>query len=184
MICFVIDVNGVLIKRIWSKSTKQSNEYDNVIPMPGKNGAQHVYVRPHALSLIKAIADKPNVRLVFWSSMTLEYMLPIVDMLTTKAGVVPEKYTAMSQMDCMVEKHPVHSYKPLFVKNVERIYERFPNSEGTVFVDDSVDKMKYNEDEVIVIVKPWSDHKDLSDSTLKTEIIDDLDNIIQCAIDN
>lgn len=173
MIYFVIDINGVLVKRKWSKSLKQSNENDNVIAMPGKNGAQHVFIRPYALELLKIISEKKNVNLIFWSSMTLEYMMPIVNILTKD---IVENFSVMSQIDCTAEQHPEHSYKPLFVKDVSKIYDRFVDVEKVVFLDDSLEKMKYNKNETIVIVKEWDNQQE--DKILKSEVIDNIDYIL------
>lgn len=166
----VIDINGVLIKRVWSKSsgnTKPKDEHCHVIPMPSKSGCMYIYIRPGALELLRSIYYNKNYALVFWSSMTTEYMDPIVDLLVTTAGLDGSRHVRrLSQIDCTKLKHPTVNYKPLFVKDEKRIYERYPNTDGAIFIDDSPDKMCMNEDSKIIIVKPWDGNHD------DTELID------------
>jgi hypothetical protein len=176
----VLDVNGVLVKRKWTGGEKQLSPDDNVIPMPTKRGCQHIRIRPHAVELIKAITETPDVILIFWSSMTREYMAPIVDLLLLKAGVDAGDVCIMTQEDCTSSPHPEVSYKPLFSKDVTKVYKRFPNSDGVVFIDDSMLKMGYNKDEVVRIVSEW-DGVDKDDDTL-SGLIENLTEIIKEAL--
>lgn len=171
----ILDVNGVLVKRKWTTSAKAISEDDNVLPLVNKKGFQHVMIRPFAVELLRAISSAPGVQLVFWSSMTPEYMDPIIDLLTGLAGVTD--YATLSQNECTVGDHPTSSYKKLFSKDVARIYDRFQNSEGTIFVDDSMLKMGYNEGEVICIVSEW-DGVDKSDVVL-SELIGRLPSLME-----
>lgn len=176
MFCVVVDINGVLVKRIWSRSKKQSNERDNVLPMESKNGAQHVYIRPYALTLLEHLLKNDEVELVLWSSMTEEYMRPIVDLLLTHVGYTGEKVVkTLNQSDCTPLPHPTHKYKPLFAKDVKKIYELLPNIDGVIFIDDSSDKMIFNEDETIIIAKPWEDHNNIDDSEIHFNVMNQLD---------
>ena len=172
----VLDVNGVLVKRKWTRSSKTSDVNVHVLPLHNK-GFQHVKIRPFAIQLLRCIDVIPGVMLIFWSSMTGEYMQPIVDMLTTLAGIT--KFTVMTQADCTVSNHPYSTHKPLFSKDVARIFERYPNSDGTIFIDDSMIKMGYNEDEVIRIVPEW-DGIDYDDTVLR-ELSGELTELVERA---
>ena len=165
MLHIVLDINGVLINRQWKRSDKGINDDDHVIPMPYKKGSMHVFIRPGATELLKAIASSGHV-LIFWSSMTKEYMEPIVELLVKLSGI--ERYRTMSQIDCMITTHPDPkvTHKPLFLKDVQRVYERCPNTDGVVFIDDGPLKMQMNDDCEVVIVPTWGDHTDKTDRTL------------------
>jgi len=103
-------------------------------------------------------------------------MGPIVDLLLLKAGVDPGGVCIMTQEDCTSSPHPEVSYKPLFSKDVTKVYKRFPNSDGVVFIDDSILKMGYNGDEVVRIVSEWDGAGD--DDTL-LGIVETLTEIIK-----
>ena len=165
MLHIVLDINGVLINRQWRKSETPINDDDHVIPMYCKVGCMHIFIRPGAIELLQAIANSGHV-LIFWSSMTKEYMDPIVDLLVKLSGI--ERYRTMSQVDCAAVTHPDPNitYKPLFIKDVERIYERHPNTDGVVFIDDGPLKMQRNGDCEIIIVPSWDDHTNKADRVL------------------
>lgn len=162
----VLDVNGVLIKRKWNRSAKKKPDEDAVLPLHNK-GFQHIKIRPFALDLLRAIDAIPGVTLIFWSSMTSEYMMPIVDLLSNESGV--SNFSVMTQVDCTNLPHPEVTFKPLFAKDVARVYERYPDSDGVIFIDDSMQKMLYNEGETIRIVPEWNG-EDYTDIELKTII--------------
>lgn len=167
MLHIVVDINGVLISRVWSKSGKPYNDNDNVIPMETKNGYMHVFLRPGAIELLNAIHSSGHA-VVFWSSMTTEYMMPIVDLIVGKTALNNKYIRILSQVDCVAVRHPDPkiTYKPLFLKDVERIYERYPNTDGVVFIDDEPLKMRCNGDSEVIIVKPWKNYKDTDDKEL------------------
>ena len=125
MLHVVLDINGVLINRKWGKCETPFNDDDHVISTPCKLGCMHVFIRPGAIELLQSVAESGHV-LIFWSSMTKKYMDPIVDLLVKLSGI--KKYRTMSQVDCMSLNHPDPkiTFKPLFVKDVQRIYERHP----------------------------------------------------------
>ena len=178
MIHVVLDINGVLINRIWRKSDKPLNEYDNVIPMKCKAGCMHIFIRPGAIDSLRDIADK-GCTLVFWSSMTREYMMPIVDLLIDKAGLKEKWFPrVLCQTDCQAIPHPDPEikYKPLFLKDEKRIYERYPNTDGVMFIDAGPLKMRLNEDSEIIIVPSWDMKNDpgMCDKVLGTVITNDL----------
>jgi hypothetical protein len=172
----VLDINGVLIQRDWSRSSKPINERDNVIPMEAKRGYMHVFIRPGAIELIHAIINSGGT-LVFWSSMTREYMMPIVYLLVDKAGIKESWYPRiLTQAECQAVPHPdiTIKFKPLFLKDEKRIYERFPNTDGVIFIDDNPCKMRLNEDSELIIVKEWEDPNDIEDKELFNVISDEL----------
>lgn len=178
----VLDINGVLIQRVWRKSANPINERDNVIPMKRKSGYMHVFIRPGAIELIHEIINCGGI-LVFWSSMTREYMMPIVDLLVDKAGIRESWFPRiLTQAECQAVPHPdlTIRYKPLFLKDEKRIYERFPNTDGVIFIDDNPCKMRLNEDSELIVVKDWESPDDMNDKELfKITSVD-----LKCKINN
>lgn len=171
MICVVVDLNGVLIHRRWVRGDKQRGSPDRIfIPMKGKGGGMYVAVRPYAIALLERILAREDMRLVFWSSMTLEYMMPIVTLLQTKLRAPADAFDVLSQEDCTMEPHPKVTYKPLFLKDVQKVLALHPNVEDVIFIDDSEEKMRVNEGAQIIIVKEW-DGMDAYDDTLKVDVI-------------
>jgi hypothetical protein len=150
-----LDVNGVLVQRKWSGATRSAKRSadDHVLDMHPKKGWQHVLIRPFALDLLRVIESTPGAELVFWSSMTHDYMQPIVNLLTRLSGIT--EFAVMTQADCTPTQHPEVRGKPLFCKDAAQIYARYPESEGVVFIDDSALKMRYNAKEVVCILGTW-----------------------------
>jgi hypothetical protein len=179
----VVDINGVLIHRKWNKSFVPMNDKDHVTPVANKNGAMHVFIRPHAIQFLNAIHEMPGTTLVLWSSMTLEYMKPIVDLLMSYCPP-GFRYSMLSQMDCTAVQHPKIHSRSMFMKDVNRIYERFPSANGVVFVDDTAEKMVFpgNFDEQLCIIKTWGGVD--SDDVVLRDLITNLPSCVEAAHSN
>lgn len=178
----VLDINGVLIERVWHFDHASVDKIDkdvHVIPMVLKKGSMHIKIRPFALDLIRSIQRMDSVDLVLWSSMTKVYMYPIVDLLVSLAGIANCDLTVMSQISCTMSDHPTKVGRKLFSKDIKKVQELFPDGSGVLFIDDSLLKMQYNATGSFKIVKPW-DSTMFDDYELST-IIEELPSIVNSA---
>ena len=153
----ILDLNGFLIDREYSKLIK------GVVPQSPPEGAVRsgsffVWMRPGIKEFLDIIFH--NFDVAVWSSVS-KLNIDTLSVLVFGDRIKQLKFIWDQNM-CVKEPHPLTTRKPLFLKNLSKVWEVFPqyNESNTLIVDDTDLKMKNNPKECVVKALEWT-HDDI-----------------------
>mmetsp|Transcript_20635 Transcript_20635/g.25020 ORF Transcript_20635/g.25020 Transcript_20635/m.25020 type:complete len:272 (+) Transcript_20635:59-874(+) len=149
-IVLVLDLNGLLVHRVRvSHKNKGSDKRDKGVRV----GRSIMYIRPYTQEFLELIFNHFDI--VIWSSARVDNIQAIIDVVLNKKQRDSVK-AVLDQSHCKwAGPHPNEPQKPLFLKELSRVWEVVGTPSNTLLVDDSPEKADLNPPYTAVHPKPW-----------------------------
>lgn len=157
----ILDMNNVLVFRVFIPSQEQ--EQPDTIPFNdlatiSPNKRFYTWQRPHLDSFIDFCLENYNVAV--WSSARRENVDHLIDLVF---GKIRRKLLAFEwdQSHCESHSQGAFSEKPIFFKNLSKVWDKYPcyNQTNTYLADDSAKKSENNPPGTVITLDPWYPHK-------------------------
>jgi len=144
----ILDLNGLLVYREYVKNLE-------TIPKDAmKIGNFLVWKRPGIEDFIKMIFLHFDVAV--WSSVSKYNIMEL------SKNIFEEFYDKLKfcwcQEECDITEHPLKSFKKLYKKNLEKVWETYTeyNETNTIIIDDTELKMVSNPPKCVMICQSWT----------------------------
>eukprot|EP00510_Aplanochytrium_minuta_P000542 CAMPEP_0184012876 /NCGR_PEP_ID=MMETSP0954-20121128/4690_1 /TAXON_ID=627963 /ORGANISM="Aplanochytrium sp, Strain PBS07" /LENGTH=276 /DNA_ID=CAMNT_0026292981 /DNA_START=411 /DNA_END=1241 /DNA_ORIENTATION=- len=156
-IVVVLDLNGLFVERIRGNFPSDS-------PLKKKRTKKlMIYFRPHHKDFIDLLFK--NFDIVIWSSARQGNIDDMIAALFTNKQKKKVKMVYNQDHCTYIGDHPDVPNKPLFLKELSRLWEKFGTPKNTLMLDDSPLKASRNPAYTAIHPKPWS-HTDIADRSL------------------
>jgi hypothetical protein len=140
----ILDLNGLLLyRRMGNDKSRAPRPHDK------KAGAFNVWLRPHATTFLDFVLSKFHVAI--WSSAGRHNILPLLNLLFPDGDGEQKVAFVWSQSECTDsgETHPDNPNRPLFLKEVSKVFERAEyeglyTASNTLLIDDDAYKAARN----------------------------------------
>lgn len=177
---FILDLNGTLLHRLCRRPELRAyyDDHPNCRPADCRFGGNHLIFRPNRQVFLERLFKLGQVAV--WTSAMTKNALPMV--IKTFDGILDLEYLRQqdpsfsvvmnrqrdliqgvktgserllflwTQTECIVKQLST-SYKPEFLKDLDRVWQHFPEygPHNTIMVDDSVEKLARHRDNLLQI---------------------------------
>ncbi len=148
----ILDMNGLIV----DKKNKKSFKIDELDVRPSStSGTCFIWKRPYSDIFIDFILK--NFDVAVWSSAKLHNVQSMVDFVFEDRQ--KELVFIWDQTKCIPENMEGSTH-PLFLKPIDEVLKFFPEyKDGILFIDDTPNKLKYNEKFTSICPSTWEYHQ-------------------------
>jgi hypothetical protein len=163
---FVIDFNGVLLRRAKDKDDREMAESLMHVPVY-KSNQEDIFLRPYLEKLSKFFdKNKDFCDYALWTSAT-EFNANLLYSLIKTKGLQEPKFL-WNQSACDIIGHT--SVKPLFLKDLSKVWKEYPNEyseSNIILIDDDDYKSEHKNNFIHIDRYDVTNEDSLSDKSLK-----------------
>jgi hypothetical protein len=149
----ILDLNGILFYR--ELISKTSTSTSNGSKPHAKVGKFYVWDRDHCQSFLDFLLGSFDVAV--WSSAALVNVLPLVK--RTFGDARSDSLVFVWDQDkCGMEKREGKTTRPLFVKELTKVWKEYPqySNGNTILIDDDILKARYNPPNTAIHPSEWT----------------------------
>lgn len=149
----ILDLNGFLVFREYKKLRTEEELMDEVLPDGVTRLKNHLVRRRPGISAFLEFVFA-NFEVAVWSSVSRYNIDSLV------RHVMPDYFERLAFVWCQDQCERIEqpdSPKPLFLKNLVKVWQEQPEYNGrpTLMIDDDSAKMKNNPESLYLVVKKW-----------------------------